>query len=214
MTSVAFYAEQMLHGAVVTLELTAGGAAVSLALGAVGGLARARGPAPVRRAIAAYVELVRGLPAILQLFVLYFGLTQFGVDLSPFTAAFIWMCFYGTGYGIEIFRAGLEGVPPGQFEAATAIGLSRFSLFRTVVLPQAVAIMLPPLTNFVILELKNTTILYIIGVPEIMYQARLGAGNSGQPLSVYLIAAAFYVVMNTTLGRIGAYLEQRMSWTI
>ena len=209
--NIGFDTSQMLHGAVLTVELAAGGVGVSLVLGALGGLARSRGPRWLRWLIVGYVELVRGLPQILQLFILYFGLTQFGINLSPFTAGFIWMCFYGTGYAIEIFRAGIGGVHPGQLEASTALGLSRFQSFRRVVLPQAVARMVPPLTTFVILELKNTTLLYIIGVPEIMYHANLLASNS-QPLNIYLIAVGFYLVMNMTLGRLGAYVEDKMSW--
>ncbi|NNN08872.1 MAG: amino acid ABC transporter permease [Acidimicrobiaceae bacterium] len=209
--NIGFDTSQMLHGAVLTVELAAGGVGVSLVLGALGGLARSRGPRWLRWLIVGYVELVRGLPQILQLFILYFGLTQFGINLSPFTAGFIWMCFYGTGYAIEIFRAGISGVHPGQLEASTALGLSRFQSFRRVVLPQAVARMVPPLTTFVILELKNTTLLYIIGVPEIMYHANLLASNS-QPLNIYLIAVGFYLVMNMTLGRLGAYVEHKMSW--
>ncbi len=211
MSVFAFDLGQLLHGAVLTIELAAGGVGVSLFVGSIGGFARSRGPAWLRWLIIGYVELVRGLPQILQLFVLYFGLTQFGIDLSPITAGFIWMCFYGTAYAIEIFRAGIEGVNPGQFEASRALGLSQVQMFRRVILPQAVARMIPPLTTFVILELKNTTLLYIIGVPEIMYHANLLATNS-QPLTIYLIAAGVYVVINTGLGRLGAYLEHRMSW--
>ena len=211
MNNFGFDTDQMLHGTVVMMELATAGIGVSLILGSIGGLARSRGPTWLRWLITSYVELVRGLPQILQLFVLYFGLTQFGIDLSPFTAGFIWMCFYGTGYAIEIFRAGIEGVHPGQIEASTALGLNRVQSFRRVVLPQAVARMVPPLTTFVILELKSTTLLYIIGVPEIMYHANLLASNS-QPLTVYLIAVGFYLVINTTLGRLGAYVEHRMSW--
>ncbi len=209
MSGVGLYTVEMVHGAVLTVELAAGGTAVSLAVGAVAAVGRLYGPRPLRAAITGYVELVRGLPAILQLFVLYFGLTQFGVDLSSFTAAFVWMCFYGTGYAIEIFRAGLSAVAEGQQEAAAALGLGRVTAFRRVILPQAYATMLPPLTNFVVLELKNTTLVYFVGVHEIMFQARLGAGNSGNPLAIYLIAAAIYVVLNGTIGRVGAILERR-----
>ena len=116
---------------------------------------------------------------------------------------------YGTGYAIEIFRAGLCAVPDGQHEASAALGLGRVQAFRCVVLPQAYSLMLPPLTNFVVLELKNTTLVYFVGVHEVMFEARLGAGNSGNPLAIYLIAAAIYVVLNVGLGRLGALLERR-----
>src|SRR5579875_338236 len=209
MSGLGLYTQDMLRGAVLTLELTAGGTVVSLLAGAVAAVGRMYGPKPLRALIVSYVELVRGLPAILQLFVLYFGLTQFGIDLSSLTAAFIWMCFYGTGYAIEIFRAGLSAIPEGQHEAASALGFGPITSFRRVIVPQAFTLMLPPLTNFVVLELKNTTLVYCIGVHEIMFQARLGAGNSGNPLGVYLVAAGIYVVVNVALGRAGAFLEHR-----
>ncbi len=210
--TAGFYANEMLHGAVITLELTAGAFAVSLTAAAVLALVRVHGPKVLRAVVLGYVELVRGLPAILQLFVIYFGLAQFGFDLSAFTAAFVWMCFYGTGYAIEIFRAGIEAVPAGQTEAGTALGLGSIALNTRIVVPQAVAVMLPPLVNFLILELKSTTIVYIVGLHDIMFQARLGAANSGQPLTIYLIAAGFYIVMNVALGRVGALFERRMGW--
>lgn len=210
---MGFYTTQMLHGAVVTIELTAVGSLVSLVLGAVFALGRMRGPAPVRQLVTGYVELVRGVPQILQLFILYFGLTQFGIDLSALTAGFVWMCVYGTGYAVEIFRAGFAGVAHGQEEAATAIGLGSLSTMRRVILPQVVAAMLPPLTSFVILQLKNTTLVYIIGVHEIMFSARVGAGTTARPLAIYAIAAGIYLVMNWALARSSDFWQQhRMSW--
>lgn len=210
---LGFYTTKMLHGALVTLELTAVGTGVSLIVGAIFALGRMRGPAPVRYLVTGYVELVRGVPQILQLFIFYFGLTQFGVYLSALTAGFIWMCVYGTGYAVEIFRAGFAGVAHGQEEAATAIGLGRLSSMRRVILPQVVAAMLPPLTSFVILQLKNTTLVYIIGVHEIMFNARVGAGATFRPLVIYAIAAGIYLAMNWVLARSAGWWQQhRMRW--
>ena len=209
MSAVGLYAQDMVLGAKVTLELTAGGVAVSLVAGAIGAAGRLYGPKPVRMVITGFVELVRGLPAILQLFILYFGLTQYGINLPAYWAAFIWVCFYGTGYAIEIFRAGLAAVPEGQHEASAALGLSRMQAMRRVVIPQAWVAMLPALTNFAVLELKNTTLVYFIGVQDVMFHARLGVSNSGQPLAIYGIAAAIYIVLNSALTKTGAYLEKR-----
>ncbi|MGH9071795.1 MAG: amino acid ABC transporter permease, partial [Acidimicrobiales bacterium] len=181
MSDIGLYASEMARGALVTVELTAVGTAVSLVFGAAGALARLHGPRVLRSLVVGYVETIRGLPAILQLFVLYFGLNQFGINLPALWASFIWMCAYGTGYAVEIFRAGLAAVEEGQREAATALGLSPVQSLWRVVIPQAVAVMLPPLVTFVVLELKNTTLVYFVGVHEVMFQARLGASNSGQP---------------------------------
>ncbi len=211
MSTIALYAGEMLGGAVVTLELTVGATVVSLFAGAMGAVGRLYGPKPLRAFVLAYVETIRGLPAILQLFILYFGLTQFGVDIPAYWAAFLWLCLYGTGYAVEIFRAGLQGIPQGQHEATAALGLTRFESMRRVIIPQAWVAMLPALTNFVVLELKNTTLVYFIGVQDIMFHTRLGVSNSGQPLAIYGIAAVIYIILNGTVGRIGGLLEKRAS---
>ena len=203
---------QLLQGVPTTLELAAVGAVVSLAAGAVLGFGRARGPWFVRQPIIWFVELIRGLPEILQLFILYFGLTQFQINLSPLTAGLIWMCVYGAGYAVEIFRAGLVDIPPGQDEAARALGLRRTTTFGKIILPQAVRVMLPSLTSFVILELKNSTLVYYIGVIDIMNHASGFVNNGVNPLMVYSIAAGFYIVLSVVLGRAGALVERRMAW--
>jgi His/Glu/Gln/Arg/opine family amino acid ABC transporter permease subunit len=210
-SNLGFDVQQMADGLKLTAEIAAGGVGASLVLGSIGGVARARGPRPVRWAISVYVEIIRGLPAILQLFILYFGLTQFSVDLSPTLAGLIWMTLYGAAYAIEIFRAGLTGVPSGQDEAAVALGLGTYTRLVKIILPQAVARMMPPLTSFVILAVKNTTLLYVIGAPELLYHANLLA-SSGDPLTIYLLAIAFYLVISVSIGRLGAYVESRMAW--
>lgn len=205
----ALYGGVILQGAIVTLELTIVSTALSFVLGIAGALGRLYGPLWLRVAIMAYVELIRGLPPILQLFIIYFGLTQFGIDLPPFTAALVWLVIYGTGYAVEVFRAGIQGVADGQREAATAVGMGFFSALRKVVMPQAFVLMLPPLTNFVIVQLKNTTLVYFIGVADIMYQAQLGADATEQPGTLYALAAAVYLILNGGLSRFAARLERK-----
>ena len=209
MSAIGLYTGEMLGGAVVTLELAIGGSVVSLIVGAIAAIGRIYGPKPLRTFIYGYVELIRGLPAILQLFILYFGLTQFGLNIPAYWAAFLWMCLYGIGYAIEIYRAGLQSVHAGQHEATAALGMTRADAMRKVIIPQAWVAMLPTLTSFVVLEFKNTTLVYFIGVEDIMFHARLGVSNSGQPLAIYGIAALMYVVINGAVSRIGALLERR-----
>ena len=209
MNGLWLYTREMLQGAEVTLALTAIAAVVSLIGGAVLAAGRMWAPAPVKAVVIGFVEVIRGTPAILQLFIIFYGLSQFGLNLSSLTAAFLWLVLYGTGYAVEIFRAGLEDVPPGQHEAAAALGLPRIIAFRRVVVPQAVSRMLPPLTSWLILELKNTTLVYFIGVHEIMYNANQGVSNSGNPLGILLIAAGIYIVINMVIVAGGSILERR-----
>lgn len=209
MPVVGDYLGVFFQGAVVTIELTALGVVLSLIFGVLLAIGRLYGRPWLKALISVYVEIIRGLPAILQLFIIYFGLTQFGVDLQPFTAAVIWLVLYGTGYAVEIFRAGIEGVHFGQSEAATALGMSRFTAMRRIILPQAAVLMLPPLTSFLVLQLKNTTLVFFIGVADIMYQANLGADATSNPGILYPLAALFYLAMNIPLGRFGSFLERR-----
>jgi polar amino acid transport system permease protein len=208
MSGLGHYWILLLKGTEVTLELTALSLVVSLVLGTLIAVLQGRASRPVRAVIRAYIELVRGLPAILQLMLLFFGLTQFGIFLSPMVASAIWLCFYGTAYASVIVRTGINGVPKGQLEAATALGLRRYQTLRRVVLPLALMAMIPPLTNFSVLQLKNTTLIYFIGGTDILYQAQLGASATDRPGPIYLMAAVIYIVLNGSIGRIGSYLER------
>ncbi len=209
LTIPRLYAGVIAQGAVKDLALTVVSTIVSFILGTLGAAGRLYGPWLVKTVIYWYVEIIRGLPAILQLFIIYFGFTQWGIDFSPLTAALIWLVAYGTGYGVEIFRSGIMEVPHGQSEAAAALGLSRRTTMLRIILPQAYAAMLPPLTSFVVLQLKNTTLLYLVGYADIMYQARLGTDATEQPGILYLMAALAYLIMSLAIGRLGYRLERR-----
>lgn len=211
MNVILQYLGVMLSGAVTTVELLLVGGGLSLVLGLVLALLRLYSPKPIRALVGLYIELMRGLPPILQLFIIYFGFNQFGIYFSAFTAAVIWILSLGGGYAAEIFRAGIAGVATGQWEAAEALGMRPWTTLFRVILPQAVASMLPPLTNFLVVQLKNTTLVYFIGVPDIMYQARLGVGATSQPAPLYAAAAIIYIVMTLLITRFGGFLERRVA---
>ena len=206
---VSLYLGAIATGGLKDFLLTIVSTVASLILGILGAAGRLYGHPVVKVAINGYVELIRGLPAILQLFLIFFGLSQVGISLSPLTAALIWLVAYGAGYAVEIFRSGIMEVNQGQREAAAALGLSRRTAMRKVVLPQAFTAMLPPLTSFVVLQLKNTTLLYLVGYADIMYQARLGADATEMPGILYLMAAAAYLMMSLVIGWMGHRMEQR-----
>lgn len=211
MSIIASYFGVMMKGAVVTIELLLVGGGLSLVLGLILAILRLYGPKPLKIIISLYIELMRGLPPILQLFIIYFGTEQLGMYLSAYTAAVLWILLLGGGYSAEVFRAGLVGVARGQQEAADALGMSHWTSLRKIILPQAVGAMLPPLTNFVVVQLKNTTLVYFIGVHDIMYQARLGVGATSQPAPLYALAAVIYVVMTMVITRFGGLLEKRVA---
>lgn len=211
MQIVASYAGVLLAAALKDIGLTIVSSICALILGAAGAIARLYGGRILGGVVYWYVELIRGLPAILQLFILYFGLSQFGLDLNPFSAAMIWLVAYGTGYAVEVFRAGIMDVAEGQHEAAQALGLTRTTALIKVIIPQAFVSMLPNLTSFLVLQLKNTTMLYLIGYADILYEARLGADATEQPGPIYLMVAVEYCILSLAIGRIGSRMEKRVA---
>nr|WP_275107396.1 amino acid ABC transporter permease [Sulfobacillus harzensis] len=198
-----------LSGAGKDVVLTIVSTILSIIIGILAAAGRLYGPKVVQLIIAWYVEIIRGLPAILQLFIIYLGFNQIGVTFSPLTAALIWLVAYGVGYAVEIFRSGIMEVAQGQREAAMALGLSSSTTMRKIIVPQAMTAMLPPLVSFVVLQLKNTTMLYLVGFADVMYQARLGTDATEKPGTLYLMAALIYLILSLVIGRIGMRLERR-----
>lgn len=207
----SLYIGVMSQGAVKDILLTLVSTLISVGLGILFAVGRLYGPGIVRLMIGWYVEVIRGLPAILQLFIIYFGFQQFGILFSPLTAALLWLIAYGVGYAVEIFRSGIMEVAQGQREAAMALGLSPYVAMKRVIVPQAFQAMLPPLISFVVLQLKNTTLLYLVGYADVMYQARLGADATSQPGILYLMAALIYLILSLAIGRLGAVWERRVA---
>lgn len=206
---IGYYLSPIVVGALKDLLLTVISTALSIILGILAAAGKLSGPRIIKVLIGWYVELIRGLPAILQLFIIFFGLTQIGINLSPIEAAMIWLVAYGTGYAVEIFRSGIMDVAQGQREAAAALGLSRGVTMRKIIVPQAISVMLPALISFIVLQLKNTTLLYLVGYADIMYQARLGADATESPGILYLMAAVAYLIMSLAIGYFGTKLERR-----
>ncbi|MCL6633330.1 MAG: amino acid ABC transporter permease [Alicyclobacillus herbarius] len=211
MRIVLQYLAPIAHGMLVTIELTILSTVAALLIGILGALLRLYAPTPMRAIVTAYVEVVRGTPQILQLFVIFFGLMQYGINLDSFTAAAIWLSGYGGAYAIELFRAGIQSIPNEQREAAAALGISRSLSFRRIVLPQAVATILPALVNFLVLQVKNSSLAFTIGAMDIMRRAELGVDATNHATSLYLMAVIAYFILNFPLSRLGVLLERRIA---
>jgi polar amino acid transport system permease protein len=209
LTLAGRYFPYILQGTIVTVELTA----LSLVMSIVLGLAAAIGKLSGRRFAVwianAYVELIRGTPALLQLFVIYFGLTSWGINLDSFTAAVITLGFIGGAYLAEVFRAGIESVDRGQVEAAVSLGMRPAPVMRRIVLPQALVLTLPPFTNFIIALIKDTSLALTIAVPEIMYRSYDVASQTFRSMEVYAMAGAIYLAICLPLSRLVKVLERR-----
>jgi His/Glu/Gln/Arg/opine family amino acid ABC transporter permease subunit len=167
----------------------------------------------VRFPAVAYVEFFRGTPALVQLFVIYFGLPDAGFQPSPLQAAIVGLGLNGAAYLSEIYRAGIESIHRGQMEASLSLGMTPASAMRYIILPQAIRTMLPPITTFAIVLLKDTAIIFAVGVVEIMALARNLVTETLQSAVVYLIAGAIYLCMTIPMARIAAHLERaKRAW--
>jgi His/Glu/Gln/Arg/opine family amino acid ABC transporter permease subunit len=161
----------------------------------------------------AYLEVFRGTPALVQLFVIYFGFPDIGFEPSPFQAAIVGLGLNGAAYLSEVYRAGIESIHRGQMEAALSLGMTPWRALQYIVLPQAIRTMLPPITNFAIILLKDTAIVFAIGVVEIMALARNLVTETLQSAAVYLIAGGIYLCVTIPMARLAAGLErQRQAW--
>jgi polar amino acid transport system substrate-binding protein len=198
-------------GAGVTLVVSTGAMALAMVLGLI--LALVRAPAPLRyrrfgaRAATLYVELFRGTPVLLQLYVLYYGLAPI-YALPPLAAAILGLGLNYAAYEAEIYRAGLLAVPRGQIEAAQALGMSRAQLMRRVVLPQALRFSLPGIANDFIALLKDSSLVSVITVVELTKRMTIAAVDGGGWLAPGLLCAAFYLAMSFPLARLLRRLER------
>jgi ABC-type amino acid transport system permease subunit len=158
-----------------------------------------------------YVEIIRGMPALTLLFLIYFGLAPAGIVLPAFAAAVIGLGLNGAAYLAEVYRAGIEAVGRGQLEAAGALGLRRLQAMRHVILPQAVPIVLPPLANYAIALLKDTSVAALIAAPELTLRARDLASEYFLPMQLYLVTGLMYFLMAWPMSVGVRWMEQRLA---
>ena len=156
-----------------------------------------------------YIWFVRGTPAMIQIFAVYFGLPQFGISMSPFLAGVITLSLNSGAYVAEIIRGGLMAIPLGQYESPIALGLSHAQSFRRIILPQVARIILPAITNEAVATLKNTSLLSVITVVELTLHAQIVIAKTFQPFQFYILAALIYLLLTTLLTHASAVLEAR-----
>jgi polar amino acid transport system substrate-binding protein len=202
------YLPALLRAALVTLVLSGVSMALAVVIGVAVASGRVYGPPPVRAVLTAWVELVRGTPLLLQLFVLYFGLANV-VQLPAIMAAVLALGLNYSAYESEIYRGALEAVPVGQLDAARALGLSDWQALRLVRGPQALRLALAPMTNDFVALLKDSSLVSVVTVVELTKQTSIFAANIGSWLVPGLLCAAMYLVLSLPLARMARRLERR-----
>lgn len=200
---------EMLQAAWATLRLAAGALALGLVLGMVLALVRLGGSARAARLAGIYIEVFRGTPALVQLFLVYFGLVSIGIRLDSYQAAVIGLGMNAAAYLAEIFRAGIGAVPRGQLEAACSIGMTPWAAMRWVVLPQAVRLVLAPTGNVAISLLKDTSVASLIAAPDLMLRAQDLSSEYFMPFETYVTVGLIYFVLCYPLSLFMRHLERR-----
>ena len=205
------YLPLLLRAAVTTVWVTCGGMALAVTWGLVLALCRLDGNRPLRWAATAYIEVFRGTPLLLQIYFLYFGLAQqLGMRLPAGVAAVLSLGLNYAANEAENYRAGLLAVPRGQSEAAAALGMSRAVALRRVLLPQALRIALPGLTNDFIAMFKDSSIVSVIALVELTKQYQIRAIDTGDYVGLGLMTAGIYFVMSYTASLGARQLERRL----
>jgi len=216
------YGQAMLVGAGNTLLIAFIGTAVGCLIGLIVGiintipieknssLARKMSLRIVRILLNVYVEVFRGTPMMVQAAFIYFGLLSFGVNINIMTAGLLVVSINTGAYMSETVRGGILSIDPGQTEGAKAIGMTHFQSMTSVILPQAIRNIMPQIGNNLIINIKDTCVLSIIGVFELMLASRSAAGASYRFFEVYTITMVMYLAMTLFFSRLLRYIEKRM----
>jgi polar amino acid transport system permease protein len=202
----------LLQGAVVTIEITAIAVGIGFLLGLFVSICRLSGVKPIQFIAVSYVNIIRGTPMLVQIFLIYFALPMvIGHRIDPFFAA-VAACSINSGaYVSEIFRAGIQSVDKGQMEAGRSLGLSWGQTMRFVILPQAFKHVIPPLGNEFISMTKETSLVSVIGFEELTRRGQLIIAKTYGSFEIWITVAAIYLVMTFAIARLVSYLEKRFA---
>ena len=216
---IAFYEDgewwptELVDGLLVTLKISALSLFFTLVIGFVTALLRLSNSKVGNAMGTAYVELIRNTPLLVQIYLLYF---VFGpvIGLDRFSTAVLALSLFQGAYTAEIFRAGLNSIPKGQFEAAKSLGLSPLFAYKDVILPQVLQRTLPPLTNEVVSLIKNSSIVSVMAIFDLTTEARNIVSETAMPFEIWFTVAAIYLALTLSLSGLSAWLEHKLgaSW--
>ena len=216
---IVFYEEgewwpaELIDGLMVTIKISAISLIFTIFIGLATALLRLSDSVIGRAIATAYVELIRNTPLLVQIYLLYF---VFGpvIGLDRFSTAVLALSLFQGAYTAEILRAGLNGIPRGQFEAAKTLGLSPLNSYKDVILPQVLQRTLPPLTNEVVSLIKNSSIVSVMAIFDLTTEARNIVSETAMPFEIWFSVAAIYLALTLSLSGLSAWLESRLgaSW--
>jgi polar amino acid transport system permease protein len=205
------YLPDILKGTLVTVEIAAAVVITGIVLGLALALLRSFRLRPINAPLVVFVDIMRALPPLVLVLIVYFGLPNVGISLSSFAVLWLVLALVLAGFAEEIFWAGILSVRQGQWEAARSTGLTYAQTLLYVILPQAVRLTVPPLTNRTIAITKNTALGMVIGVPEILNQATTAQSFSGSATPLMMGALA-YLALFVPVVIVGRWIETRFAW--
>jgi polar amino acid transport system permease protein len=199
----------LLGGALVTIEITLGGSILAVIMAFIAAVAKMYGPRPVRWLAVAYIEVFRGTSALVQLFWLFFVLPHFGVLLEPLTVAILALGLNVGAYGAEVVRGAIGAVHRGQWEASTALNMTRMTALRRIIVPQAIVRMIPPWGNLFIELLKATSLVSLITIGDLAFKAQQMNQTTFRTIEIFSIVLVFYLAIASIITVAMRALEER-----
>jgi polar amino acid transport system permease protein len=200
---------ELYKGSLITLQVTFISLLIGFFLGFPSALVKAYGGRGLGMLSSFYTEIFRGTPVLVQLFIVYYGLPQFGITLPALVAAYIALGLNSGAYQAEYFRGAIQAVSSGQMLAAQSIGMSKLKAIFYIIVPQAFRLALPAWSNEVVAMVKVTSIVYLTAVPDLMTKAKILTSKYFNPIESYLVAAVFYLVIVVIITLVLNYVERR-----
>ena len=201
----------LLQGAIMTIKITSLSVAVGIVIGIFGGLMRVSKNPILYWLSTVYVEVIRGTPLLVQIFIVYFGLPSLGLRLTPYLSAVSALGINSGAYVSEIVRGGIQSISKGQMEAARSLGMSYTQAMRYVILPQALVRILPPLGNEFIALIKDSSLVSTIAIAELTRVGQQIITRTFQSFEIWTGVAIFYFIMTYIMSRIVRFLESRLA---
>ena len=199
------------------LSVTIGASALVIGAGTLGGLfgglVLLYGPLPLRLLMRIYVDTIRGIPLLVLIFSVFYGLPALGLQITGFVAAVLALAIFGTAHVSEVVRGAVDSIPDGQTEAAKSIGLTFYKRLRYVIFPQALARAIPPWTNTAVELVKASSLLALVSIVDLLYSTEQIAARTRQPLLFYGVAALLYFSINYSLSLVGARIEKKFTFS-
>jgi polar amino acid transport system permease protein len=207
---IILFLPSLLHGAMLTIAVSLLAFGLALVCGLAMGIARISRPWVLRTMAAVYIQFIRGTPLLLQLFFIYYVLPYAGIVLSPFVSGVLGLTLNYTAYMAEVFRSGIQAIPKGQWEAGSSVGMSRRLMLRRIILPQAVRIIVPSLGNFFVSIFKDSALVSVITMRDLMFSGELLASATYKHFEIFTMVAVIYFLISYPTAKFVEWIEARI----